>query len=118
VKLQDRSSLRSLTSASFDLIPATITEGEDESISLFQATILYSEELARGVTDQKVARKDEHFCFYAIACPLTTYGLVEHVRVTASVMWQRLALSRAGLRFVTEARFSTCARKMATRRLR
>lgn len=85
-------------------VPADVT-GKDETIfSLLELAILCADQLAQGVSNAFTASKFESFIFHKVASQLAVYGLVEHAKTPASVHWQRLKLSKAGIKFFTEAK--------------
>jgi hypothetical protein len=60
--------------------------------------------LARGVTNQVGTTELNEFLMDSVAPRLTSYGLAEHDKVPPRVMWQRLKLSKEGVKFLTRAR--------------
>jgi hypothetical protein len=72
--------------------------------SLLDLALNSAEELARGVANTFNASKVQSFLFFRVASRLASYGLVEHGKVPTNVAWQRLKLSKDGVRFLTEAR--------------
>jgi len=79
--------------------------------TLLRLTIESSNELARGVSNSRQANEWEIFLFYNVASRLAAFGLAEHDRVPPNAMWQRLKLSKDGIKLVTRAKINIAARK-------
>jgi hypothetical protein len=88
-------------------VPAKLAGGSmSVDLSLLELAIAYADDLARGVSNALGASESERFCFYHVAARLASYGLAEESKVPARVSWQRLKLSKEGIKFLTETRIS------------
>lgn len=88
-------------------IPRTVYDpGPDKpqtEITVLRAVLTFSSDLARGVSNAMGTDKAESFLFYNVASQLASLGLAEEAKVPSGVHWQRLKLSKDGVRFVTWA---------------
>ena len=100
--------LRAVLSAQKVTVPTSVIDpgpGIDPvKADLLTTSIVYADDLARGVSNAMNVTKVESFLFHSVAAHLASYGLAEEGKVPTGVMWQRLKLSKEGIRFLTWAR--------------
>jgi hypothetical protein len=89
--------------------------GKPMQKTLLTLTVGASDELARGVSNQKQSPETELFLFYNVASRLAAYGLVEEAKVPANVFWQRLKLSKDGVKFVTHSKLRLAAKNQQSK---
>lgn len=93
-------------------VPAGLAENEtDIEVSLLELALGVSDHLGRGVSNRNGVSKAENFLFYEVASRLIKYGLVENGKVPSSVKWQRLQLSKEGIKFFSRVATLRFAKK-------
>jgi hypothetical protein len=86
------------------VIPAALNSGKVEESSLLELAVHNASSLAAGVTNRAAAGGVEAFLMQAVASPLVSYGLAQHDKVPSGALWQRLKLSKEGVKFLTAVR--------------
>ena len=97
-------------------LPEEVFPGEGgKERSLLGLMDVYGDDLARGVSNSLRSSKVDGFLLYGVAAPLATYGLVEHAKVPANVYWQRMVLSKEGVKFLKWVRLRMAKNASAAR---
>ena len=82
-------------------IPADLAKvTEKANVDLLTLFIANKDRLAIGVTNRAGTDNHETFLFYKVASKLITFGLVEKVKVTGKVLWDKLQTSKVGHEFI------------------
>jgi Domain of unknown function (DUF4062) len=88
-------------------VPDSLSGKKEFTASLLDLTLFFSNDLARGVSNAMQAPEKETFLFYSVASALVAFGLAEEGKVPSSVHWQRLKLSKEGVKFVAQSTVET-----------
>jgi hypothetical protein len=83
---------------------AVFNTPKDQNLPLLSLAIKVSDYLARSVTNSYGTSELETFIFYNVASPLAAYGLVELGKAPINAKWQRLQLSKDGVKFFARAK--------------
>jgi hypothetical protein len=95
-------------------VPVEVFPEGPKKASLLALTLTFAESLARGVSNRSAVSALESFLYFDVASSLVTFGLAEHGRVPATVYWQRLVLSKLGIKFLTQAQIEMAKQPAAT----
>jgi len=85
-------------------IPAELNGGKKSDQPLLDLCLACADDLARGVSNSINSTKRETFLMFNVASQLVSFGLAEHDKVPSEVQWQRLRLSKEGVKFLNWAR--------------
>jgi hypothetical protein len=89
-----------------EVLPVPRPDGKPLRVSVLQLAVIFVDNLARGIANSMNSEATESFLFYNVASRLASYGLAELTRVPSAALWQRIALSKQGTRFLTRARLN------------
>ncbi|HLN62095.1 MAG TPA: DUF4062 domain-containing protein [Symbiobacteriaceae bacterium] len=84
-------------------VPASLIKAGPRKVPLLRLALASADQLAAGVDNSATSSAFESFLYWNVAAKLATYGLVEHGKSPSSAAWQRLKLSKEGIKFFTRA---------------